>query len=319
MKKEINLPAPLFRDPIYDCPTDPTVIWNREEEMWYMFYTQRRANDVSIGSSWVHGTDIGIAVSKDGAKWLYRGVLEGLAIERGHNTFWAPEIIWAEGCYHMYVSYITGVPTDWEYPRWLLHYTSANLWDWTFAGRLNLDSERVIDACIYEIEPHLYKMWFKDEDKNSHTYVAISRDLYNWEPMGAEITDCSQEGPNVFELGGIKWMISDFWSGLAVYRSDDFKNWTRCSNILTESGERPMDKGLGHHADVVVRGDRAYIFYFCHPFARERRKMTEEELAAYMSLPACERNKAVVQVAELVVRDGELYCDRNAQVSWPEM
>lgn len=34
MKKEIILPAPLFRDPIYDCPTDPAVIWNREEEQW---------------------------------------------------------------------------------------------------------------------------------------------------------------------------------------------------------------------------------------------------------------------------------------------
>lgn len=319
MKKEIALPAPLFRDPLYDGPTDPTVIWNQEEEMWYLFYTQRRSNHVGIGAAWVHGTDIGVAVSKDGAKWLYRGVLEGLDIERGHNTFWAPEIIWAEGCYHMYVSYITGIPTDWEYPRWLLHYTSQNLWDWTFAGRLNVDSERVIDACIYEVEPHLYKMWFKDEDKNSHTYTAISRDLYNWEPTGAEITDCSQEGPNVFELGGIKWMISDFWSGLAVYRSDDFKNWTRCSNILDKSGTRPMDKGLGHHADVVVRGDRAFIFYFCHPAVPDKKNLTGEEKAAFESLPAYERNSSVVQVAELFVRDGELYCDRNAEVSWPEM
>lgn len=44
-------------------------------------------------------------------------------IEKGHNTFWAPEILWAEGSYHMYVSYITGIPTDWEYPRLMLHYT----------------------------------------------------------------------------------------------------------------------------------------------------------------------------------------------------
>ena len=46
-KDEIPLPAPLFRDPIYDCPTDPTVIWNREEEQWYLFYTQRRAMDAA--------------------------------------------------------------------------------------------------------------------------------------------------------------------------------------------------------------------------------------------------------------------------------
>lgn len=109
-QEKVTLPAPLFIDPIYDCPTDPVVIWNRKEEQWYLFYTQRRATDVPIGVSWVHGTAIGVAVSKDGAKWLYRGTLEGLDIERGHNTFWAPEIIEAEGKYHMYVSYITGSP-----------------------------------------------------------------------------------------------------------------------------------------------------------------------------------------------------------------
>ena len=120
-KREIFLPSPLFRDPIYDCPTDPTVIWNEEEKEWVLFYTQRRASDEGEGVSWVHGTRIGVATSRDGAKWLYRGTLPGLDIERGHNTFWAPEIIQAEGTYHMYVSYITGIPTDWDYPRWMLH------------------------------------------------------------------------------------------------------------------------------------------------------------------------------------------------------
>lgn len=56
MNREILLPVPLFRDPIYDCPTDPTVIWNREEKQWYLFYTQRRATDTAVGVSWVHGT-----------------------------------------------------------------------------------------------------------------------------------------------------------------------------------------------------------------------------------------------------------------------
>ena len=88
-----------------------------------LFYTQRRANDPAVGVSWVHGTKIGVAESRDGAKWLYRGALD-LEFERGHNTFWAPEILWAQGAYHMYVSYITGIPTDWEYPRRMLHYVS---------------------------------------------------------------------------------------------------------------------------------------------------------------------------------------------------
>lgn len=99
-KQKVTLPSPLFRDPIYDCPTDPTVIWNEKEEQWYLLYTQRRATDVPIGVSWVHGTALGVATSRDGTKWLYRGTLEGLDIEPGHNTFWAPEIIEAEGLYH---------------------------------------------------------------------------------------------------------------------------------------------------------------------------------------------------------------------------
>ena len=60
-KQKVTLPSPLFRDPIYDCPTDPTVIWNEKEEQWYLLYTQRRATDVPIGVSWVHGTALGVA------------------------------------------------------------------------------------------------------------------------------------------------------------------------------------------------------------------------------------------------------------------
>ena len=313
-QEKVTLPAPLFRDPIYDCPTDPVVIWNRKEEQWYLFYTQRRATDVPIGVSWVHGTAIGVAVSKDGAKWLYRGTVEGLDIERGHNTFWAPEIIEANGKYHMYVSYITGIPNDWDYPRWMLHYTSDNLWDWNYEGRLDLQSQRVIDACVYEITPGTYKMWYKDEAKESRIYAAVSHDLYNWEVVGEEISDCAQEGPNVFELDGKIWMISDFWKGLAVYTSEDYTHWTRCENLLKESGQRPMDTGFAHHADVVVKDGKAYIFYFCHPYAGENPEdLTEEEKA---KLTDRDRNKAVVQVAELKVKDQKLVCDRNEKVEW---
>lgn len=303
--------APLFRDPIYDAPTDPTVIFNEKEQLWYMFYTQRRAQEPIIGVAWVHGTKIGVAVSKDMCSWMYRGTLEGLDIEPGHNTFWAPEVVYHDGLYHMYVSYITGIPLNWEYPRDMLHYTSEDLWHWTFDKEIDLNSERVIDACVYEIAPGKWKMWFKEENDHSYTHAALSDDLWNWTEIGREITDCAQEGPNVFELGGIKWMISDFWSGLAVYKSEDFTNWTRCKNILDEpqGGTRRMDKGLGHHADVVVKDGRAFCFYFTHPYGRDA---IGSEASA--SLPDAVRCKAVVQCAELIVKDGELVCDRNAEI-----
>jgi hypothetical protein len=62
---------PLYRDPVFDGAADPKIIWNRYENKWFMFYTNRRANIDSLdGVSWVHGTRIGIAESDDGgATW----------------------------------------------------------------------------------------------------------------------------------------------------------------------------------------------------------------------------------------------------------
>lgn len=288
--------APLFRDPIYDGASDPTVIWCEADQCYYMLYTQRRSSSVQVGFSSIHGSDIGVASSKDGFKWLYRGTLPGLAIEPGHNTFWAPEVIFAEGRYHMYVSYITGIPTDWNYPRKILHYTAENIWQWRYEGEIKLSSERVIDACVYETAPGLWKMWYKDEAHNSYSYAAVSTDLYHWEVLGPEVTDCSHEGPNVFELGGKKWMITDFWHGLGVYSSEDFTHWDRQAEpILAEPGSRKTDETLGHHADVVVKGDEAIIYYFCHPYEKE-----DSERSA----------RTAVQAAVLHVKDGKLLCDR---------
>ncbi len=145
-------PAPLFRDPIYDGAADPVVIWNRQEQSWWLLYTNRRANVPCRGVAWVHGTDIGIASSPDqGHTWCYRGTLQGLEFERGRNTFWAPEVIWHEGMYHMYVSYVPGVPHDWSGTRAIVHMTSHNLWDWQSQSHLSLSSDRVIDAAIHRL------------------------------------------------------------------------------------------------------------------------------------------------------------------------
>lgn len=298
MKIENVAPAPLFRDPIYDCPTDPTVIYNRDEEQWYLFYTQRRATDPQLGVAWVHGTKIGIASSKDGSKWLYRGTLNNLDFENGHNTFWAPEIVYEDSAYHMYVSYIQGIPNDWDYPRQIIHYTSNDLWNWECVGPIDLDSDRVIDACIYKTADKQYKMWYKDESNGSLTYAAESSDLHQWRVLGPEITDCAQEGPNVFEFGGYKWLISDFWDGLAVYRSDDFKSWSRNNTILSGNGTRDLDLGDGHHADILVHNGRVFIFYFTHPFLEDRSNSWNDELGY--------KSRAVIQVAELEIVDGKL-------------
>lgn len=306
MKMNLIPPAPLYRDPIYDGATDPTVIYNKEEKCYWMLYTQRRSSSVNIGVSHIHGTHIGVASSIDCIDWVYRGTLPNLEFEPGTNTFWAPEVIYAKGKYHMYVSYVPGIPTNWNYIRYILHYTADNLWSWKFESVLPLSSDRVIDACVFEVEDGLFKMWYKDEIHSSHTYSALSRDLYNWEVVGPEITDVAHEGPNVFTLCGKNWMITDFWNGLGVYESSNFTNWVRKQTILNIPGIRTDDGKIGHHADIVVNSDQteAYIFYFVHP-DYEPNEMPKDFVMTY------KESRTVIQVAKLIVDRDNIICNRN--------
>jgi hypothetical protein len=296
--------APLFRDPVFDGAADPVIIWNHQESQWWILYTNRRATAPAIGVSWVHGTDIGIASSADGLRWIYRGILGGLEFEKGRNTFWAPEILMHNGTYHMYCSYVRGIPTDWNWGRNIVHYTSGNLWDWKMESILNLSSSRVIDACVFEIQKGLWKMWYKDELNGSHTWTAKSGDLYHWEVTGPEVTDCPHEGPNVFLFGGKYWMVTDPWEGLGVYSSDDAAHWVRRKNILVEGGSRPEDGSKAHHADVLVHKDRAYIFYFVHPESPGKPQGSGPSAGHVM-------HRTSLQAAELRIDGEDLVCDRD--------
>lgn len=299
----MNVPnAPLFRDPIYDGAADPVIIWNHEANEWWLIYTNRRATVEGQKNAWVHGTDLGIASSSDGGRsWTYRGVIEGLDFERDRNTFWAPEIISHDGCYHMYVSYIQGVPTDWSgHKRKIIHYTSTNLWDWNYESELKLSSDYVIDAGIHKLPNGTWRMWYKDEANHSHTYAADSLDLFHWEVAGPVITGFPHEGPNVFYWKNSYWMIIDQWSGLGVYQSSDGEQWVRNGIILNESGTREDDGTIGLHADVHVSGDDAYIFYFTHP---QRVEGAE---------PSYKTRRSSIQVAKLELVDNILICNRNA-------
>lgn len=304
----IHVASPLFRDPIYDGAADPTVIWSQEEHAWFLFYTARRANLDLPGFAWVHGTDIGIATSRDeGHTWRYRGIAHGLPIERGTNTFWAPEIIEHDAQYHMYVSYVQGVPLDWSGERHILHYVSHNLWDWQFRSQLTLSSDYVIDACIHPLPGGGWRMWYKDEAHGAHTYAADSIDLDAWQVVGPVITDVPHEGPNVFAWHGVYWMVTDFWSGLGVYRSLDLHTWQRQANILDKPGQRPDDGSCGRHADIVVNGDLATIFYFVHPDEDAPHPEMVHNVIPYA------KRRSSIQAASLALAEDEvtLLCDRD--------
>ena len=106
-------PSPMYNDPIYDGAADPVMIWNHLEKKWWMLYTTRRANMPTIDVSAYYGNKIGIASTDDqGATWIFRGYLD-LEFERGWNTFWAPDVIFDNGIYHMYVVYIKGARNHW--------------------------------------------------------------------------------------------------------------------------------------------------------------------------------------------------------------
>jgi hypothetical protein len=203
----------------------------------------------------------------------------------------------------MYMSYVRGIPTTWEFERDIVHYTSKNLWDWKFESILKLASDKVIDACISKLPNGLFRMWYKNERDNGYTYAADSSDLYKWEDKGRVIYDCSHEGPNVFFWMNKYWMVVDHWKGLGVYCSTDALNWERQGTILDKPGKRQDDGAYGHHADVLVQGERAFIFYFTHP--------GEDGIES-----GYERFRTSLQVAELEIEGGKLICDRDREFNF---
>jgi len=346
-------PAPLCTDPL-GAPTDPTVVRGPvgpgtapENATWWMFYTQRRADEPSPGVAWVHGTDIGVATSDDGGlTWVYRGVVEGLDPHPGRNTLWAPEVVWARGRFHMFVSYITGVPDRWEgHDRHVLHHVSDDLVTWEYRGVVPLSSDRVIDACVAPLPARPddadgarasgFRMWFKDEATDSTTWSADSPDLETWGPSVPVITGRPHEGPNVFALGGFHWMIVDEWRGQGVYRSDDLTTWERDGLILDSPGSRPLDSSVGNHADVVVGtaadgSEVAWVFYFAHevwPFSPQGEAIEarivavgsgsdsgSDEIGTAAAGERPETRRCAIQVATARVVDGHLACDRDEPV-----
>jgi hypothetical protein len=295
-------PAPMFRDPVYDGAADPVVFWNRNEKEWWMYYTQRRANENTADVAYCYGNSIGIASTDDhGKNWVYRGTLN-LEFEHGKNTFWAPDVVYSNGKYHMFLAYIKGVRNHWGGKARMAHYTSDNAWDWKFEGLVTLSSENVIDATLFQAENGIWKMWYKDEAAGSFTSLAESSDLFNWtwrpKPI---IADQPHEGPNVFRFQGSYWMITDQWAGMGVYRSSDLEKWVKQEKpVLAGASNRPEDTPSGAHGDVVVVGDQAYIFYFTHPGRQSHSKATLDADGKY---PYSEKRSSV-QVAELVVING---------------
>jgi hypothetical protein len=263
-------PKPLYRDPIMDGASDPTIIWSPKDKKWYMFYTSRRANVPGLtgGVAWVHGCPIGIATSDDGATWKYlrdANIIYKDAVT--NKTYWAPAVVEHKGIFHMFLVYVPGIFDNWNHPRYIIHLTSKDLANWQYESTLPLSDPKVIDAGVLHLTDGSWRLWYKDEATGSSCNEADSTDLYHWTDHGrvAGLSDRGGEAPVAFHWQGHYWLFRDIGRGLALYRSDDATDWTRAGTLLADRGTGPDDTGVGHHPDVILSGDRAYMFYFVQP------------------------------------------------------
>ena len=299
-------PKPLFRDPVHDGAADATITRDTKTGEWVMFYTNRRADLPLEGPKdvrWVHGTHIGVARSKDGANWRYSGVAKIPAKCTG-ATLWAPDVQYFDGQWHMWLTVVPGVFDNWNAPRFIVHLTSKNLKRWSCGERLELGSDRVIDASVVALPAGGYRLFFNDERQNKAIVYADGPDLVHW-TVKKRLTDTPGEGPKAFRWKGRWWLVSDAWKGLLVMRSDDGESWTRQEDyILAQPGAQPTDRQKGQHPDVIVAGDRAYIVYFVHQYGEDEAKANEDY-----------GRRTVLQIAELKEQDGKIVVDREAPVT----
>ena len=298
---------PLYRDPVYDGAADPTVIWNPLLKRWWMFYTNRRANVPGLsGVTWVHGTPIGIAESADGgAHWKYVGIAQiELPAEYGgpRVTEWAPDVTRApDGTWQMFLTVVPGIFGDWNHPRDIVQLTSTNLLRWTNPRKLSLASDRVIDPSILRLPDGSWRLWYNDERSGKSIHYADSTNLVDWMDKGLAFKSRG-EGPKGFRWHDKFWVIIDEWKGLGVFRSDDALAWDKQpANLLAAPGNGTDDRDIGRHCDVVVGGDRAFLFYFTHP----GRNGTDGKG------DGPEQRRSSIQVVELEFKDGWLACDRD--------
>lgn len=304
-----NVPAPLFRCPIYDGAADPAIQWNSERNEWWIFYTQRRANVPNLpGVAFCYGTKVGIAASSDnGRSWYYVGHANLPEPDQGENTFWAPDVFKEGDTYYMVVTYITGIRSNWGGKTRMLYYKSMDLLNWEFIEEIK-NTDGCIDGQAYKLSDGTWKMWYKGVD--SQTYTALSKDLKSWKITGnCEIKAHGHEAPMVFYWKDKYWNIIDECSlrnvGLHCYESDDATNWKYNSTILNTPGNRLDDNSQGCHSDVVVVDDRAFIVYFTHP----GRKYHSDGIEVWEN--TWEYNRSSLQMAELEFIDGKIVCNRD--------
>jgi hypothetical protein len=319
---DAEVTAPIFIDPNYHGSCDPEIVWNSEDNLWYIYYTARRP---ALQNTWLQ-TPLGVAVSSDMENWEFKGYckFDGIGGKKDSDeSFWAPAIISHGDKLHMFVTWKPDtIPTfgPWGGPGKIVHY-EAPLSDpingWKKVGIMHGDDLNTIDATVYRNEETFY-LWFKGKKagtSKNELYKLASSDLYSWEEKGFTKSDVFnesvtgsgfEEAPYIFRWKDKMWMITDPHMGLFVYSSEDGEDWKFQGTILKEAGSRNLDNSIARHCSAAVVGERAFIFYHVEPWR------------LYDSIPiykqALENRRSVLQMAELKWIDGKISCDRDADI-----
>jgi len=307
-----HIPAPIYRDPVYDGAADPEIVWNCHANEWWIFYTGRRAR-LEGGMTWA-GTAIGVAASKDWKSWRHVGYCrfdgEG-GVADSEDTFWAPGIVFDGEKYHMFVVLKKGRPIPWNGEPSIVHYEApANnlLNGWKKVGVVQTPaSGRCIDAGLCQVNGE-WRMWIKHQGK---IRLMASCDLQSWTDRGLVSGDVNKErgieGPYVFFWRDRHWMITDPHNGIQVYTSNDTEIWKKMGAILEGPGSRTLDISRGRHPSAITVSNRAFIFYHVEPY--------RPYPPLHRDLPPAEKSIkqkiCVIHCAELIYEDSKLSCDRN--------
>ena len=313
-----TIPAPLFADPNYHGSCDPEIVWNPKLDEWFIYYTARRAKRET--ATYV-GTPIGVISSRDLAEWIFHGYCSFDGIKGQPDmgqTYWAPGIIRSGNTLHMFVTYKDNAEPPWGGKGVIRHYRAPvdePVDGWELVGVPDFAQPDPIDVTVIGVEGRYHAYYRVGSGGGIHW--AVSDDLIQWQNKGKCPGDVNsddrgygyQEAPYVFKFGGYWWMLTDPHKGLAVFRSDDAITWSLQQRILEKPGTRPQDNTLARHPSAAVIDGRAFLFYHVEPNR------------PYPTPPAEQRTVrqklSFLQIAELKVADGELVCDRNADVLVP--
>ncbi len=320
-------PVPLYTDPNFRGAADPEVIWNEEEQEWWIFYTSRRA--VCEGAP-LPALAIGVASSKDWREWEHKGYIkiDGVGgTATGGDILWAPGIVRDGEEYHMFLTFKKG---NGRGERWgisesmLLHLKAPKedlLNGWQTYKVMHLPFSSIDATLLYDGELwHLYHRGLVEGKQGVNTFELTTSDLNlsaeKWHSKGALKGDINnmkkngyhyQEAPFVFKWKETYWMMTDYTSGgIPLYSSKDLAKWTFVDELLREDSNSPFDKGLSRHPGVVVLEDRAFVFYFCQPNLEIVQGKESGDQTCY------------INVRELEYKDGKISVDRNKEVIPPK-